>query len=132
MRKKYYSLVRRAKDKNLPLNINYEEFVKLKLGDCVYCGVSELFLKFYCELLEINTPYLTIDRKDNNQGYVRDNCVSACFLCNKIKGNFFTYEEMVSIGKNYVYPKLKKFEQEAHELFAEWCEMNVDLNDDFE
>jgi hypothetical protein len=131
MRKKYYSLLKRAKEKNLELNLSYEDYHKLKLSDCTYCGVSELFLKFYCELLKVNTPFMTIDRKDNNLGYTKENCVSACFLCNKIKGNFFDFDEMCSIGKVYVYPKLKKFEQEAHENFADWCEYNVVLDDEF-
>lgn len=130
MRKKYSSLVLRAKEKNLELNLTFEEFKKLKLDDCHYCGVSELLLKFYCEVMRINTPFMTIDRKNNNRGYTKENCVTACFLCNKIKGNFFSYAEMLEIGKIFVNPKLKIFEKEATEVFGEWCENNVFFDED--
>jgi hypothetical protein len=130
MKKKYSALLIRAREKNLELNLTFEDFRRLKLDDCHYCGVSELLLKFYCDVMGINTPFMTIDRKDNNQGYTLQNCVTACFLCNKIKGNFFSYQEMVEIGKIFVQPKLKVFEKEATESFGEWCEYNVFLEED--
>jgi len=73
---------------------------------------------------------MSIDRKDNNKGYTSDNVTSACFLCNKIKGSFFSYEEMKEIGAKYVYPKFKKFEQEALDSYQDWCEDNVYQNDE--
>ncbi len=135
MLKKFNSLKSRAKRKNLPVTISYEYYRQLKLGDCFYCGVSNMLLKFYCELLNVNTAWMTIDRKNNDLGYTPDNVVSACFLCNKIKGSFFSTEEMKEIGEKYVAPKFKKFEQEAYENFGEWCEYNVtidELDEDFD
>lgn len=131
MRKKYSALLLRAKEKNLDINLSYEDFKKLKLEDCHYCGVSELLLRFYCEVMNINTPFMTIDRKNNSKGYTKDNCVTACFLCNKIKGNFFSYKEMVEIGKIFINPKLKVFEKEATEAFGEWCDNNVFFEDEY-
>lgn len=125
MRKKFSSLKSRAKKRGLEVNISLAEYCYHKMGNCYYCGVSNIFLKFYCEVMGINTPYMTIDRKDNSKGYTRDNIVGACFLCNKIKGSFFTDEEMKKIGKQFVAPKLKKYEQEAMDYFSEWCEENV-------
>ncbi len=75
---------------------------------------------------------MTIDRKDNLKGYTPDNVVSACFVCNRIKGNFFTYEDMCKIGKEYVQPKLKLYEQEAMDDFEEYCKYNVCLDEDDE
>jgi len=99
------------------------------MDDCYYCGVSGMLLQFYCEVMEINTPWMTIDRKDNLKGYLVGNVVPSCFLCNKIKGSFFDVEEMKKIGKQFVAPKLKKFEDEAIEAFGEWCDYNIDLDD---
>jgi hypothetical protein len=125
VRKKYASLIRRAKENKLDVSLSYNDYQFLKLSDCEYCGVSELLIKFYCEILKVNTPWITIDRKDNNRGYLKENCVASCFLCNKIKGSFFSFEEMLEIGSRYVKPKFQKFEKEAYESFSEWCELNV-------
>lgn len=126
MRKKYHSLRARAKKRNLPVTISFEYYAQLKRDDCHYCRVSNILLQFYCEVMGINTPWMTIDRKDNDVGYVPDNVVPSCFLCNKIKGSFFTEEEMCAIGVRFVAPKLKNFEDEAFDAFGEWCYTNFD------
>lgn len=50
---------------------------------------------------------LTIDRKDNKIGYIIDNMVLCCFRCNSTKSDFFTFEEMLKIGKKIIKPKYK-------------------------
>lgn len=132
MKAKYAAMLRRAKLKNLPVDLSLSDFRDIKLGDCDYCGVSELLLKFYCKVMSINTPWMSIDRKNNELGYSKENCVSSCYLCNKIKGSFFTYTEMKDIGEKYVRPKMIYFEKEAHESFKEWCEDNIFFDDELE
>ena len=41
----------------------------------------------------------TNDRMDNSLGYSISNIALSCQRCNNIKGNFFTYDEMVKIGR---------------------------------
>ena len=125
MKMKFNSLKSSAKKRNLPLNISFEYFKNLKTSNCYYCGVSNIFLQFFCEVMGRKMPYMSIDRIDNTKGYIIGNVVPACFLCNQIKGSFFNEEEMKRIGKEFVAPKLKTFEQEAYELFEEWCENNI-------
>ena len=38
--------------------------------------------------------HLTIDRKDNTEGYTLDNIVKACWICNSLKNDFWTEAEM--------------------------------------
>ena len=38
-----------------------------------------------------------LDRKDNNIGYMLDNCVPCCAHCNGFKGHYLTYAEMVAV-----------------------------------
>lgn len=131
MRKKYLATIKRAQERGLPFNLPFEYFRQLKMDDCAYCGTQVMLLKHYCEVMSLKTPWMTIDRKDNSLGYVVGNVVSACFICNRIKSNFFNYDEMCEIGKNFVLPKMKRFEKRALEEFDEWCKYYSFEEDDF-
>ncbi len=39
---------------------------------------------------------------------------------------------MKRMGKEFIAPKLKLFEDEAMDAFGEWCELNVELDEDLE
>ena len=51
---------------------------------CVYCG---------------GTERVGADRIDNTRGHTKDNDVPCCVECNSVRGNMFTYEEMLILGK---------------------------------
>ena len=57
---------------------------------CVYCGTNS---------------NLGCDRIDNTKGHLIENVVAACGDCNIMRGNRFTYEEMLIIGKTIAYVK---------------------------
>ena len=42
-----------------------------------------------------------IDRIDSNIGYIKENCVSCCWTCNKMKNNFSQKEFLEKINKIY-------------------------------
>ena len=65
----------------------FSEWYNKQEKRCVYCG--QLPLK----------ERLQVDRKDNNNGYKIGNMVLACKRCNFIKRDWFSYKEMVKIGK---------------------------------
>lgn len=44
----------------------------------------------------------SIDRKDNNKGYIMGNITLACKRCNIIKGKWFTEQEMLEIADRYL------------------------------
>jgi hypothetical protein len=51
---------------------------------------------FYCNKQAIEGELLNgIDRKNNDIGYITDNCVTACTLCNMIKGSFSDDEKFI-------------------------------------
>jgi len=67
---------------------------------CTYCGISEKIFK------EIKGKYsLQVDKKNPKLGYTIDNIVWACRICNTMKSNILTYEEMIEIGLKYIKPK---------------------------
>ena len=70
-----YSIYKKsAKKRGLQFNISKEEVINLVSNKCHYCG-------------EMNEKKENgIDRVDNNIGYIINNCVSCCSVCNYMKG----------------------------------------------
>jgi hypothetical protein len=66
---------RNAIYKNLDFTITYDDFVNIIDNPCYYCGILQ------------QKGFNGIDRKDQTIGYVLDNCVSCCKMCNYIKGS---------------------------------------------
>ncbi len=92
----YNSLLRDAKSVNRKVTICYEDYVDLiKNPNCFYCGIEINFQPF-CR--SINTSY-SLDRKDNQKDYTAENVVICCKKCNFGKGNLFSFEEWVVVGK---------------------------------
>ena len=73
--------------------------------ECHYCGISQENLARIKDSQLRKVHRLTIDCKDNSAGYFLENMVLSCNRCNAIKGDFFTYEEMLHIGHEHIAPK---------------------------
>jgi hypothetical protein len=61
-----------AKERHISFNLTPEQFKNLWQAPCYYCGS------------EIKT--IGIDRINNNEGYILNNVVSCCKICNFMKG----------------------------------------------
>lgn len=72
--KKYYDYHSEAKRRNIEWNLDKDYIIELIKSKCHYCGISNI----------ING----IDRIDNEKGYIKENCVSCCKNCNRMKCNF--------------------------------------------
>jgi hypothetical protein len=93
----YNNLQSASKYRNLKCILSYEDFLKfVNITNCHYCDQPIDWHKH--RKIGQSTAY-NIDRKNNNIGYVYDNCVVCCQRCNKVKSNEFNYEEMIKIGK---------------------------------
>ena len=65
--------------------LSYKQARALFEGDCYYCGAAPNLIADVCgEKAFIRNG---IDRKDNDEGYTADNCVSCCSPCNFLKGS---------------------------------------------
>jgi hypothetical protein len=75
----------RDKKKNRPLcNASIEWFIENILErNCVYCGSEK---------------YVGGDRINNALSHIMENLVPACYRCNTMRGDKFTFEEMIKIG----------------------------------
>lgn len=69
-----------AKQRNLLFELTKQQFANLTSAPCYYCG-SEL-------------DYVGIDRIDTNKGYIYNNVVPCCFICNKMK-NTLTIDQFI-------------------------------------
>ena len=70
---KYQKYKDNAKKRNYCFYLTFKQFVSFWQKSCYYCGS------------EIKT--IGINRKDNNVGYILENCVPCCWSCNKFKRN---------------------------------------------
>lgn len=68
------NIQRNAILRKILFTLTQQEFEQLVIQPCYYCG-------FYS-----NYKINGIDRIDNNKGYVIDNCIPSCKMCNMIKG----------------------------------------------
>ncbi len=91
---RYYTIKRRSGQVGVSFEIELEVFCSWydeqpKL--CYYCN-GEL-------LLNGNKPNsITVDRKDNQIGYLMDNICLCCAQCNTIKGGWFTSDQMLQLA----------------------------------
>lgn len=71
---------------------------------CVYCDIPVERLAV-TDLGKKLAKRLSIDRIDNDKGYIIGNLALACLRCNFIKSNLFSFQEMREIGQKYIKPK---------------------------
>jgi hypothetical protein len=77
-----------AKKRNLKFLLTLEEFYKLILLPCYYCGIENsnmLTFNLKSKNKTVNFTYNGIDRLNSDLPYKFDNCVPCCKLCNQLK-----------------------------------------------
>lgn len=75
-----------ARHRGKEFNIKKEDFKEVILQPCHYCGKNSS--KKYTDEKEdsdLFVLYNGLDRVDNNKGYLIDNVVSCCKICNRMK-----------------------------------------------
>lgn len=89
-----------AVSRGLRWELTDEAFMRITASDCHYCGIppSNYFThrrKDGTEKLNGGIRYNGIDRVDNNMGYLEENCVPCCDICNKAK-RAMPYDEFMN------------------------------------
>lgn len=72
-RSQYTEYKKNAAIRKIEFFINYEEYVAIVKKECYYCGILQ------------EKGINGIDRVDSKNGYVLNNCVSCCKICNYMK-----------------------------------------------
>jgi len=82
----YAGLKNNAKKRGYEVALTFEEFAEVRSSLlCHYCGH------------ELPATGGGLDRKNNSRGYLKDNVVPCCDGCNRIKGKYLSYFEMLVI-----------------------------------
>ena len=92
----YNSYKHSAKVKGLKFNLTKDQIKEIITKDCHYCGMppsNEYSSKHFAGAKDFKRH--GIDRKDNSEGYVLDNCVPCCKSCNYLKRHY-NYEEFIN------------------------------------
>jgi len=91
-----------AKRRNLDFKLTKEEFYKLIFNNCFYCNsIPNNIHKFHRG--KHTLKYNGIDRKHNNIGYIIENCVTCCTICNTAKSNLSFYDWFVYLNNLVAY-----------------------------
>lgn len=98
---------RKAKRKGLSWKLTIEQFKQLTSSSCYYCGVHPEQVVTYRGLYG-RYVYNGIDRVDNKQGYIPENVVPCCGICNSFKETYTEKEFLAHVVKIVEYLKLKE------------------------
>lgn len=94
---------RKARERKLPFTLMEKEF-RILIGDnCTYCNVAPSGKAWPHRSGGDPLHYNGIDRKDATKGYTTENCVTSCFLCNRMKrvltvSDFLIWVQKVNVG----------------------------------
>lgn len=98
--------IRNAANRDIPMNLKFEEFNELIGQNCYYCGAEPIVHESLIDRSNKSEPMLKhngIDRLDSSIGYEKDNCVPCCYICNRAKAQLGTKEFLAHIKKIYDY-----------------------------
>lgn len=92
---RYNNAKHSAKRKNCKWKLSIKQYYRLIKQNCVYCGSK------------LDNLGIGLDRKNNHiREYTAKNAVPCCGICNWVKRDYFSYNEMILIGK--VIKKIKQ------------------------
>lgn len=95
-----------AKKRNLFFDLEFHEFVSIISEPCFYCGQE------YSRLLRTSNgkyhyyksrlvPRNGVDRIDNDVGYIKENCVPCCTMCNSMKMHMPLEDFFIRVSRIY-------------------------------
>lgn len=86
----YRDYKRAAVKRGFTFELTKEEFREYTKRNCYYCGCEPANSRWHHKHGKYPLVYNGIDRRDCKQGYLKENVVSSCGLCNEMK---YTYSE---------------------------------------
>jgi hypothetical protein len=94
----YHKLRKSSATQGHACALTFKQFLEYtKVSTCHYCNATVTWAQHNIGTRKRGN--YNLDRKDNSKGYSTENCVVCCTVCNLTRGNRFTYEQFVEIGK---------------------------------
>jgi len=101
----YKEYITNAIKREYSMELQFNDFEKLVKQPCYYCD--------YSKENEVNG----IDRVNNTKGYSKENCVTCCEICNKIK---LMYHPLFFIEKCQIISKQLQVSDEFYKTWSEY------------
>jgi hypothetical protein len=120
-----------AKRRALEFTLTIEDATLLFSSDCVYCGMppSNIKKKGRKKIL-VAYLYSSIDRVDSNKGYIKENCVSCCKICNRAKMAMEYNEWMNWIERISLNNVQRLFRKEVEPSGSKWETPHLEIKGD--
>jgi len=106
----YNELRRTSNKRGITCDLSYEEFLSFTTySTCHYCN-SPIEWQAHQGTRNKRKIGSNLDRKNNYIGYTLENCCVCCKVCNSVKNTFFSYQEMLLLGKS-----IQQINKDRHE-----------------
>jgi len=89
--RKYLAYLKNCERLNRKIEISLGEYKEIVSRPCSYCGTNER---------------MGMDRVDSSKGYLKENVVSCCWLCNRMKNKYSKEEYLTKIKQVYEHLNL--------------------------
>ena len=121
----YQEYIGNARARKLIFSLMIEEFHSLTSSDCRYCGSPPSKNARARKGTKIPYVYNGIDRINNELGYITENCVPCCYVCNLMKRGVTEKDFKNHVVKIYKHTNMEDcMDMQAPEKFATVSEVN--------
>jgi hypothetical protein len=103
----YGKYIKDTSSRNIPFDLTFEQYEHIICESC-----------YYCDITEPEKGFNGIDRKNSDVGYIVENCVSCCKICNKLKGTLDDNCFIRRIGHILSYNNAVDMDMSFPELFG--------------
>lgn len=133
----FASLRGRKKRKGRDFSLTEEEIRLIIFSNCFYCGTVPNLI-YPCNGRNLTTRYIGIDRVNNSLGYITNNCVPCCAICNRAKSTMRQEEflEWINrlksgIGSHITEIRYPQQTKRFREILDEMYQVHLDKNRDY-
>lgn len=94
-----------AQRRNIPWGLDDDHVIGLVQQNCHYCGISPMHMS---KARNGDFAYNGLDRVDNDKGYISENVVPCCIVCNNAKRTLSLSEFLNWVERVYQYSVVRK------------------------